>query len=73
MTCLLLPLLECSVQKLESMALVQKEVMARVERLKSKTSKDEQDSPDYFFVEKARPFAGATYAIEKPDELLVGE
>lgn len=66
-------LLESSVQKLESMALIYKEVMARVERTKQKASKDDPDVPDFATIEKARPAAGATYAVEKPEELLQGK
>lgn len=69
---LLTLMLESSVQKLEAMALVHKEVLARVERIKQKASKDDPDPPDYFLIEKARPVAGAVYAVEKPEELISG-
>ena len=70
---LLYMLFESIVEKLESMALVYKEVTARVERLRKKASKDDPDEPDVFLIEKARPAINATYAVEKTEELLHGQ
>ena len=67
---LLATLLESIVAKLESMALVYKDVV--VERIKRKAAKDETEPIDFSFIEKSRPIAGATYAVEKTEELAHG-
>jgi transformation/transcription domain-associated protein len=98
---LLSMLLKGCIDKIESMALVLKEVTAKMERANAsktdskteiktdaktdvksenkadaKTStgadNDEGDVVDISFIEKARPIASATYAVEKPEELIIG-
>ena len=63
---------ESIVGKLESMALVSKEVQARIERAKQKETKEDPNEPDLFLIEKSRPAINATYAVEKPEELILG-
>ncbi|KAI0092413.1 atypical/PIKK/TRRAP protein kinase [Irpex rosettiformis] len=62
---------ESIVGKLESMAIVHKEVTARLERIRKKVSKEDPDEPDLFLIEKSRPAINATYAVEKPEDLLL--
>ena len=102
---LLSMLLKGCIDKIESMALVLKEVTAKIERanaakaenkgdvkadakvdvkmdgkaetkpepkVATKPEKEEGDVADISFVEKARPIASATYAVEKPEELIIG-
>lgn len=69
---LLAMLLESTVEKVESMALVYNDVVARVERAKKKGSKDEPEVIDFSFIEKSRPVNSATYAVEKFDDLTHG-
>ncbi|KAF7789373.1 hypothetical protein EIP86_000317 [Pleurotus ostreatoroseus] len=60
--------LDSFIDKLESMVLVLSEVIGKY----SKTPKPEAtDFDDFVLVEKARPMAGATYAVERPEELVV--
>lgn len=62
--------LDSFIDKLESMVLVLSEVIGKY----GKTLKPEAgDFDDFVLVEKARPMAGATYAVERPEELVVGE
>lgn len=70
-------LLEGCVDKLESMALVLDEVLAKIDRATAK-SEDKSEGTngmpaDVTLIEKARPIASATYAVEKPEELLIGK
>lgn len=59
-------ILEASVERLESAAAIQQEVINRAEAAKN----GEQESDTISFIEKARPVQGATYAIDKPDDIL---
>ena len=59
--------LDSFIDKLESMVLVLSEVIGKY----SKTPKPEATDFDDFVL--ARPMAGATYAVERPEELVVGE
>lgn len=61
-------LLDASIDKIESMATVLTSLMEKIERAK----KGESDPIDSGFIEKARPVSGATYAIEKPEEAIIG-
>lgn len=65
---LLTTILEASVDKLESMAVVQAETLTRIERQK----KGETGDTDVTSIEKARPVAGANYATEKPEDVILG-
>lgn len=65
---LLSAILDASVDKLETMAVVVEEVMAKIEA----TNKGEAVPIDYPFIEKSRPVAGAVYALEKPEDVLIG-
>ena len=57
-------ILETCVDKLDSMTAVQEEL----ERIK----KGENGTVDIAFIERARPVAGAVYAVEKPEEAVQG-
>lgn len=102
---LLTLLLEGCIDKLECMALVLSEVMAKLEKAKRKAVKvdktekteksenaeesqktektdntetpaeehsSEPDISKFAVLEKAKPIASATYAVEKPEDLLLG-
>jgi transformation/transcription domain-associated protein len=56
-------MLETCVDKVHVMTVVQDELTARAAKIK----KGEQDVVDIVFIEKARPVAGAIYAVEKPE------
>ncbi|PCH41022.1 hypothetical protein WOLCODRAFT_151061 [Wolfiporia cocos MD-104 SS10] len=58
-------ILDASVDKLESVATVQDQVSNKVARMK----KGEDDPIDDFFIEKSRPIAGASYAVDKMEEV----
>lgn len=58
-------MLETCVDKLEAITAVQDEL----ERIK----KGETNKIDIAFIERARPVAGAVYAVEKPDEAIHGQ
>lgn len=58
-------MLDTSVDKLESLTAVQEEL----EKIKA----GPPDQIDIAFIEKARPVAGAVYAIEKPEEAFTGQ
>ncbi|KAH9951586.1 hypothetical protein B0H21DRAFT_818036 [Amylocystis lapponica] len=64
---MLTTLLHASVNKVESMADIQVELSEKIERIK----KGEVDTADYSFIEKSRPISGATYAIDKPEDVIV--
>jgi transformation/transcription domain-associated protein len=58
-------ILETCVDKLDAMTAVQEEL----ERMK----KGENDKVDISLIERARPVAGAVYAVEKPEEAVHGQ
>lgn len=58
-------MVETCVDKLDAMTAVQDEL----ERIK----KGENDKIDIAFIERARPVAGAAYAVEKPEEAIHGQ
>ena len=78
-------LFEGCVDKFESMAIVLEEVFAKIERahLKPASRGDEGESKSedteagavaaILLLERARPIASTTCAVEKPEELLVGK
>lgn len=76
-TKLLTVLLEGSINKIEAMALVLEEVFGKLERTSKKSdpeSEDVETTPiDIALIEKARPVASATYAVEKHEDLVTGE
>jgi transformation/transcription domain-associated protein len=59
---------ETCVDKLEAMTTMQEELATVME----KTKAGEKDLIDVGFIEKARPVAGAVYAIEKPEDVIHG-
>lgn len=61
-------MLDSFIDKLESMVVVLTEVMARYGR----AHKENTGFDEFALIEKVRPVAGATYAVEKPEELVVG-
>ncbi|KAI0921097.1 hypothetical protein AcW2_006184 [Taiwanofungus camphoratus] len=63
---MLTTLLDASVDKVESMADVHAKLVSKVEKIK----RGESDTVDFTVIEKSRPVAGATYAIEKPEEVI---
>lgn len=65
-------LLDGCVDKVESMALVLKGVHAQAELAKEKGERTEETVVDHRLVEKARPIASATYAVERTEELIPG-
>lgn len=65
---MLTTLLDASVDKVESMADVHAKLVSKVEKIK----RGESDTVDFTVIEKSRPVAGATYAIEKPEEVING-
>ena len=62
-------LLETCVDKLDSVLGVLEEVNARLERSKKGTP----ETGKIYLVEKARPVGAASYAVEKPEDVLAGE
>lgn len=58
-------MLETCVDKLDAMTAVQDEL--------EKIKKGDADKVDIAFIEKARPVAGAVYAVEKPEEAIHGQ
>ncbi|THH01673.1 hypothetical protein EW026_g1062 [Hermanssonia centrifuga] len=67
---LLMTLLDASVDKLESSVVVLEEVLEQLERKKKGEPTDDTEYSEYVIIEKTRPVAGATYAVQKPEELL---
>ena len=61
-------IMESFIDKLESMVVVLNEVMAA-----ARTNAKDSEFNQFILIEKARPAAGATYAVEKPEELVLGE
>jgi transformation/transcription domain-associated protein len=61
-------ILDTSVERLEAAALIQEEVVTRLEA--SKAGETETDL--VMLVERARPVQGAAYALEKPEDILSG-
>lgn len=62
--------LDSFIDKLESMVIVLTEVIGKYGKIPDPAS---TDFSDFVLIEKARPMAGATYAVERPDELVIGE
>ncbi|KAF8655244.1 hypothetical protein AX16_003148 [Volvariella volvacea WC 439] len=63
---LLQVMFETCLERLETLCVVQDEVLASAERLKA------GGTPlDTSFIEKARPVAGATFALDKPDDVII--
>ncbi|CCM01587.1 uncharacterized protein FIBRA_03647 [Fibroporia radiculosa] len=58
--------LDAFVDKLDSMADIQADVSARVDKIKN----EEKEVLDFSLIEKARPIGAATYALEKPDDIF---
>ncbi|KDQ64542.1 hypothetical protein JAAARDRAFT_28186 [Jaapia argillacea MUCL 33604] len=58
-------ILDACVDRLEAMNVVQAEALVRLDRMKKG-----EKLVDFAFVEKARPVGGATYALEKPEDVL---
>lgn len=61
--------LECMVDRLEALAASQPEIVARLESYKS----GEPEPVSISFIEKARTFQGAFYAVDKPDAVAHGK
>ncbi|KZT05505.1 atypical/PIKK/TRRAP protein kinase [Laetiporus sulphureus 93-53] len=59
-------LLDACVDKLESIANVQAQLVSKAENPKG----GEETSAEFSIIEKARPISGAMYAIEKPEETM---
>jgi transformation/transcription domain-associated protein len=58
-------ILDTCVDKLDSMSAVQEEL--------EKIKKAGNDNVDIAFIERARPVAGAVYAVEKPEDAIHGQ
>ena len=63
-------IMDSFIDKLESMVIVLTEVMAKYGRVQA-TEKD-KGFTEFALIEKARPSSGATYAVERPEELVLG-
>lgn len=65
---ILMSLLDACVDKLESIANVQAQLVGKAEKQKS----GGDEFAEFSIIEKARPISGAMYAIEKPEETMHG-
>jgi hypothetical protein len=62
-------MIETSVEKLESMLLVHRELLDKIEKVKNADS----DVPDMISIEKARPVSSAAFAVEKTETVFAGK
>jgi len=65
---LLTNMFESCLGRLEGLAIVQEEVSSLLDRQKS----DTVVTTDIFLIEKSRPVGGASYAVEKPEDVITG-
>ena len=66
---LIMTIMDSFIDKLESLVIVLTEVMGKYGRIQT----EDTAFAEFALIEKARPVAGATYAVEKPEELVVGK
>lgn len=74
---LLRNMFETSLERLEGLCAIQVEVMAALEKARNPEpaapeSSEEGPVIDSFFIERSRPVGGASYALEKPEEIVLG-
>jgi transformation/transcription domain-associated protein len=62
-------MLDTCVSKLEAMHTVYEELINRIENAKNGAN----DDPEISLIEKSRPIAFATYAVDKPEDVIQGE
>jgi len=67
---LLRSMFETCLERLEGLCTIQSEVNAAIEKTRSAST---EPSFDGFFIEQSRPVGAALYALEKPEDVLLGE
>lgn len=60
---------ETSLDRLEALTIAHDEILVTLERTKN----GDPPIPDRAFIEKARPVGGSPFAIDKPEDVLVGQ
>ena len=66
---LLSSMFETCLERLEGLCVVQTDVSQVLERARAG---DQEPAVDPFFIEKSRPVGGALYAVEKPEDVMLG-